>query len=165
MSNEQQLQEVESKEELESTFVQLVVFELDDQLMGIEVSKVREVVKYSKLTPSPGSSELIEGIIELREGIIPVVDLRKRLEITTSVSYERTNIVITEIGDYIFGFIVDRVDKVSTFSLSEFILPPPGATKVGKEYIIGVTKKNDTLLLYLDIDNILNLKELIGEFS
>ncbi|MCG8337071.1 MAG: chemotaxis protein CheW [Proteobacteria bacterium] len=155
----------EVKSELDSTFVQLVVFEIDTQLLGIEVSKVREVVKFSQLTKTPGSSDLIEGIIELREGIIPVVDLRRRLGIVSEASFEKTNIVITEIGDYIFGFIVDRVDKVSTFAISDFMLPPPGATMVGKEFIIGVTKKNGNLLLYLDIDNVLNIEELMGGLS
>ena len=93
------------------------------------------------------------------------MDLRRRLGIVSEASFEKTNIVITEIGDYIFGFIVDRVDKVSTFSISDFMLPPPGATKVGKEFIIGVTKKNGNLLLYLDIDNVLNIEELMGGLS
>ena len=154
------LQEIEA--EIESTFVQLVVFEIDQQMLGIEVSKVREVIKFSQLTKTPGASELIEGIIELREGIIPVVDLRKRLGIKSGAGFDKTNIVITEVRDYIFGFIVDRVDKVSTFSIADFMLPPPGSTKVGREFIIGVTKKNGHLLLYLDIDNVLNIEELIG---
>lgn len=155
----------EIKSEIESTFVQLVVFEVDRQLMGIEVSKVREVVKFNQLTKTPGASEMIEGIIELREGIIPVIDLRKRLGIGASGDFEKTNVVITELNSYVFGFIVDRVDKVSTFSISDFMLPPPGATRVGKEFIVGVTKREKDLLLYLDIETVLNVEELIGELS
>ncbi|MBU3917005.1 chemotaxis protein CheW, partial [bacterium] len=120
MSVEKNTTSKETQAEIESTFVQLVVFEIDKQLLGIEVSKVREVVKFGKLTPTPGASELIEGIIELREGIIPVIDLRKRLGIVSSEDFDKTNIIITEMEDYIFGFIVDRVDKVSTFSISDF---------------------------------------------
>lgn len=160
-----EIEEVPAKTESEfdATFVQLVVFEVDKQLLGIEVTKVREVIKFSQLTLTPGASASIEGIVELREGIIPVIDLRKRLGMNPFSDYSGTNIVITEINDYIFGFIVDRVDKVSTFTISDFMLPPPGTTQVGNEYIIGVTKKDDVLLLYLDIDKVLNIEQLIEE--
>ncbi len=76
MQQEETIVSDEIRAEIESMFVQLVVFEIDKQLLGIEVSKVREVVKFSQLTLTPGASDLIEGIIELREGIIPVIDLR-----------------------------------------------------------------------------------------
>lgn len=161
MDNQAEL--VGTEKEIESTFVQLVVFEVDQQLMGIEVTKVREVIKFSQLTFTPGASKLIEGIVELREGIIPVIDLRKRLGMTAFESYDDTNIVIVEVKEYIFGFIVDRVDKVSTFAISDFMLPPPGTIQVGNEFIIGVTKKNDILLLYLDIDKVLDIEQLIRE--
>ena len=143
--------------------IQLVTFEIDEEYFGIEVSCVQEVIKFDRLSPAPGALEIIEGVIDLRGDIIPVIDLRKLLKMATGESNEGTKILIVEVSEYVFGFIVDKVDEVSTFAASEFAPAPPGTNHSGSEYTVGVTHKDEKLLLYIDIEQVFNIKKIFKE--
>ncbi len=145
--------------------VQLVTFELCNELYGFEVTGVQEVIKFDKLTPAPGSNAMIEGVIDLRGDIIPVIDLRKRFKLSSYDSYKDSKILIIEVNEYIFGVIVDKVDEVSTFPLSDFSPPPPGTNQIGSEYTIGVTHLKEQLLQYLDLEQVVNTKRIMEEID
>lgn len=143
--------------------VQLVTFEVKQQLFGIDVSRVQEVIRFESIIETPGSLDLIEGVIDLRGNIIPVIDLRKRFKMNRLDDKTRQRIIIVESQDYIFGFVVDKVNEVYTFNVSEFELPPPGVSAPGSEYTVGMVHKEDALLLFLDIEKVLDLDQLLKE--
>ncbi|MGK5095159.1 chemotaxis protein CheW [Deltaproteobacteria bacterium TL4] len=145
--------------------VQLVTFEVGGELFGVDVSKIHSVIKYDKVTPTPEAMDLIEGVIDLRGEIIPVVDLHKRFRLTIPEDYLKTKILIVEVREYIFGFIVGKVNEVYTFDLSEISAPPPGISRSGNEFTVGVLRKGDQLLLYLDVDEVLNIEELLKGYD
>ena len=90
-------QETVSKESQDQDAVQLVTFEVNQQLFGIEVGNVQEVIRFDTITETPGSSEIIEGVIDLRGNIIPVIDLRKRFRIDAAPPRSGRRIIITEV--------------------------------------------------------------------
>ncbi|MGK0290774.1 MAG: purine-binding chemotaxis protein CheW, partial [bacterium] len=143
--------------------VQLVTFEVGKELFGIEVLKIQEVIKYDQVTPTPGSVELIEGVIDLRGDIIPIIDLHKRFDLEIPKDFSKTKILIVEIQEYIFGFIVGKVNEVCNFNLQDFNPPPPGTTQLGSEYTIGVGRKNERLFIFLDVDRVVDILELTQE--
>lgn len=153
----------EGKESREIEVVQLVTFEVNGQLFGIEVTKVQEVIRFDTITATPGSSEIIEGVIDLRGNIIPVIDLKNRFHIPTTPNKKGKRIIITEVRDYIFGFIVDKVNEVHTFAINEFEPPPPGVSAPGSEYTVGMAHKGDELLLFLDIEKVLDIERLLEQ--
>ncbi len=143
--------------------VQLVTFEVNQQLFGIEVTTVQEVIKFNSITPTPGASEIIEGVIDLRGNIVPVIDLRKRFRLASAENQTGSKIIIAEVKEYIFGFIVDKVNEVHTFPISEFAPPPPGVSAPGSEYTVGMAHLGERLLLFLDIEQVLDVERLLGE--
>ena len=154
---------VEIKEDLGT--VQLVTFEINQELFGIEVSHVQEVIKFNTITPAPGAMKTVEGVIDLRGDIIPVIDLHKRFNMEPPREERGSKILITEVREYIFGFIVDKVDEVCTFPLAEFSPPPPGITRPGSDFTVGVGHQGERLLLYLDIEKVLDIDQLLQEYS
>ena len=108
---------------------------------------------------------MIEGLIDLRGDIIPVVDLHKRFQLPTPESYIGTRILIAEVQDYIFGLIVDKVEEVCTFPLVDFAPPPIGSNQAGQEFTVGVARKNQRLLMYLDVERLLNVEQLLKEVA
>lgn len=160
-----QLTHSETVDSAETTHVELVTFEVNDKHFGIPVSEVEEVIEFIPPTPAPGSLEGLEGVIDLRGDIIPVMDLHKRLGISIPESRSNSRILITEMHDYIFGLIVDKVNNVCLHPLAEFHPPPPGTNSVGSEYTVGILRQPDQLLLYLDLERVLNIGHLLEEAS
>lgn len=153
-------------EEFANKVVQLVTFEVGQELFGLPVASIQEVIKFSRLTPAPGAMDILEGVIDLRGDIIPVIDLRKRLQLEMDTAKNNASkILITEIGEYIFGIIVDKVDEVLSLSSDDFLPPPPGTIQSGSEFIVGVTRVNGRLLLYLDIDQVVKIDQIIQEMT
>ncbi len=144
--------------------IQLVIFELSRKLFGIEVNKVQEVIKFKEITPAPGSLNVLEGIVDVRGEVVPVVDLRKRFQMEARFSKE-TRILIAEVQNYLFGFIVDRVEEVGAFVLSDFTPAPPGTNQAGSEYTVGVTHRGEQLLLYLDVEHLIDADQLLQEVA
>lgn len=151
----------QSTENRDKDSVQLVTFEVNGQLFGIEVTKIQEVIRADTITATPGSSDIIEGVIDLRGNILPVIDLKKRFMIESDPNRKGMRIIIAEVRDYIFGFIVDKVNEVHTFAVSEFEAPPPGVSAPGSEYTVGMAHKGEELLLFLDIEKVLDIERLL----
>ena len=95
--------------------VQMVVFKLEKEEFAVDIQQVREVLKMTQVTPLPQSAHYIEGVINLRGEVIPVVDLRKRFELPLGERGEQTRIIIVEIQKSNVGLIVDSVTEVLRF--------------------------------------------------
>jgi purine-binding chemotaxis protein CheW len=138
--------------------LQLVSFKLGSEEFGLEILKVQEIIRMQELTRVPNSPDFVEGVINLRGKVIPVVGLRKRFGLPQCDQDKQTRIVVTEVGGDVLGFVVDSVSEVLRIP-KDTVEPPPRLGKVEREYICGVGKLNDRLLILLDVDRLMSESE------
>ena len=137
--------------------LQLVGFDIADEHFGVDILIVQEIIRSATVTAVPNSPEFVEGVINLRGNIIPVVDLRKRLYLYTEENEgKRAWILILNINDRVVGFIVDQVTHVIKVP-EESVQPPPEIVISGLEsqYIQGVCELGDDLLVILNFSRVL----------
>ena len=149
--------DLEQKEQL----MQLVGFTIGNEQFGVDILMVQEIIRAAPITQVPNSPDFVEGVINLRGNIIPVVELRKRLNLYEESSDQDTWILILDIDGKVTGFIVDAVSKVIKI-LGSSIEPPPDLVVAGLEnqYIHGVCDVDDKLLILLNFNRILLMEEL-----
>ena len=144
----------------ESTeLLQLVGFQLGNEEYGIDILKVQEINRVTEITKIPQSPDFVEGVINLRGNIIPIIDLRKRFHMPEREHVRQTRIVVGEIDDRTVGFIVDAVSEVIRLPANTVDPPPPIVSGEKAQSIKGVGKLEDRLLMLLDIDKILTGSE------
>lgn len=142
--------------------MQLVGFRIGKELFGVNILMVQEIIRAAPITAVPNSPDFVEGVINLRGNIIPVIELRKRIGFTSpDVSMEDSWILILDIEGRITGFIVDSVTEVLKIQESS-IEPPPDIIIAGLEnqYIRGVCEIDEKLLILLDFNCILLVEEI-----
>jgi purine-binding chemotaxis protein CheW len=137
---------------------QLVAFTLGEEEYGVPITLVQEIIRHTPPRPIPGSSVHVEGVINLRGRIIPVIDLKRRFGIASDLGTD-TKIVIVELGETTVGIIVDEVREVITISTECTEPAPSGVASASAEYIDSVAKLDGRLLVILD------LTQLFGEAS
>jgi purine-binding chemotaxis protein CheW len=148
----------EEKEQL----MQLVGFTIGKEQFGVDILMVQEIIRSSPITSVPNSPDFIEGVINLRGNIIPVIELRKRLGLYRKETVLKDSwILILDIDGRVTGFIVDSVTKVLKI-VESTIEPPPEVVMAGlaNRYIKGVCDIGSTLLILLDFNRILMADEL-----
>lgn len=133
---------------------QLVTFSLDDEEYGIAITRVQEIIRHTTSRSVPGRPADLEGVINLRGRIIPVMDLRARLGVGGSAP-DDAKVVITEVGDTTVGVVVDDVREVITIDLADTEAPPPCTLGGGDNAIESVAKVGDRLLVILDAERLL----------
>ncbi len=134
--------------------VQLVSFMLADEEYGVEVLKVREIIRMPTITKMPNVPQHVEGIINLRGKVIPIISMRRRFNLMESENSNQTRIIIMDVCGSLTGFIVDSVSEVIRIQSSE-IQPPPAMVLsggIGQEFITGVFNHAERLLIIMDID-------------
>ena len=137
--------------------LQLVGFDIGSEQFGVDILMVQEIIRSAKVTAVPNSPEFVEGVINLRGNIIPVVDLRKRLYLYDEASEsKRSWILILNIGERVVGFIVDQVTHVIKLPETS-VQPPPDIVVSGLEsqYIQGVCEMEGNLLVILNFSRVL----------
>jgi purine-binding chemotaxis protein CheW len=151
-----------SAPELPVETLQLVGFSIGSELFGVDILKVREIIRDTSITAIPNSPSFVEGVINLRGNIIPVIDLRKRLSLPYSEGQrDKVWILILEIDGRITGFRVDSVTEVLKIE-ERAIEPTPDIVTAGLEsqYIDGVCDIDGQLLILLDFGRILHVDEI-----
>jgi purine-binding chemotaxis protein CheW len=143
----------------DSQILQLVTFTLDNEEFGVDILKVQEINKMIDITRIPNSPPFVEGVINLRGKIIPIVDLRKRLGFEDKASDKSTRIIVVELDGVVLGFIVDSVSEVLRISDSTVEPPPSLVNGIESEYIQGVGKLENRLLILLDLRKIFNASD------
>jgi purine-binding chemotaxis protein CheW len=141
---------------------QYVSFILADEEYGVPILKVQEIIRYTKLTRVPQSSEFIEGVLNLRGRVIPVLDLRKRFALAQGERDRNSRIVVVEVDNRTVGMIVDGVSEVLQINRGDIEPPPPLGARVKTEFIEGMGKVGDRLMILLDIDRILSTEEKVA---
>lgn len=143
--------------------IQMISFTLGTEQFGVGILDVKEIIMMSEITEIPNSPDFVEGVINLRGNIIPVLDLRKRLRLRKQLA-ERdaagARILVMEIDEKETGFIVDSVSKVLSVPSSK-LMPPPDIIVAGvqSQYIGGVVHLDDSILIVLDFRRILTVDE------
>jgi purine-binding chemotaxis protein CheW len=138
--------------------LQLVTFRLASEEYGLPITKVQEINRLLPVTKLPQTPSFMEGIINLRGRIIPVIDLRKRFRLPITDHNDDTRIIVVEISGQTVGITVDAVTEVVRLSTAD-VEAPPASTVVESRYINGVGKINDRLIILLDIDQVLTAQE------
>jgi len=139
--------------------IQLACFRVGDQLYGLDILRIREIVRPQKLRPVPKAPSFVEGVMNLRGAVIPVVDLRRRFELEVPPEDRQTRIMISALAGRIVGLLVDEVAEVRRYSRQE-IQPAPHFLKGrGVEYFLGVCRRDEDLILILDLEKLLSSDE------
>ncbi|HEY9165606.1 MAG TPA: chemotaxis protein CheW [Candidatus Kryptonia bacterium] len=141
------------------TIYQLVSFVVEHEEFGVDILKVQEIIRTVDITRVPKAPAFVEGVINLRGKIVPVIDLRKRFGIDAKEKDNETRIIVVELTDKVVGFLVDKVKEVIRVEKSIIEPPPELTTSVSANYITGVAKLQDRLLILLDLDKVLSSDE------
>lgn len=136
--------------------LQLVSFNIGDEEFGVDILRVQEINRMLEVTQVPNSPEYVDGVINLRGKVIPIVDLRERLGMHRREHDKNTRIIVVELGGKTLGFVVDAVREVLRIPRSVTEPPPQLVGGARQEYITGVGKLDDRLLILLDLDKILD---------
>lgn len=139
--------------------MQLVSFRLAQEEYGIEITKVQEIILLGEITRVPQTPEYIKGLINLRSSVIPIVDLRLRFGLAQEAASDETRIMVVNVAGKTIGIIVDAVSEVLRISHDQIAPPPPAVAGLGREYLTGLVRLNNRLLILLDIDKILSQDE------
>ncbi|WP_395547504.1 MULTISPECIES: chemotaxis protein CheW [unclassified Lacrimispora] len=157
MQDVNQLIDTTSLQDIENKFL---TFFCDQQLFGVPISHIVQIVGMQEITSLPESLDYLKGIINLRGSIIPVIDTRLRLKKPEIRYDERTCIIITTIKDITTGFIVDGVDEVINVD-PELIVPTPKSTiNTENKYITGIATIQNKVILIMDIQKLFTSSEI-----
>lgn len=149
--------EINQKESQE--LLQLVSFNLGNEEFGIDILKVQEIIRLINITKVPNSPEFIEGVINLRGRVIPVISLRAKLGMLKIEFSNTTRIIVVETANKTVGFVVDGVSEVLRIPSNITEPPPAMVAGVDSDYITAVGKLEDRLLILLDLERILSVEE------
>jgi len=143
---------------------QLVTFQLGEELYGVNIMDVKEIVRVQTIRAIPNAPAYVEGIFNLRSEIIPIINLHKRFHIKKLITSEEDELlsgfVIIDIDGMKLGIIIDRISRVVTIEKEDIQPPPQMFSGIGAEYIQGVVRQESGYLIILDIRDLFNPKEL-----
>ncbi|MEW6181600.1 MAG: chemotaxis protein CheW [Bacillota bacterium] len=138
---------------------QVVVFKLAGETYGVDIASVAEIIRMESITRVPRTPEFIEGVINLRGKVIPVIDLRRRFDLPKGEQSRQTRIIIVEMGEMVIGMIVDAVIEVLRVS-EESIEPPPAVINgVDVIYLRGIALREERMIILLNLEKILYAHE------
>ena len=139
--------------------VHLVTFNLGEEY-GVPIRQVQEIVRVGGITMVPNSPSYMEGVINLRGRVLPVLNLRKRLGLSDKEISNASRIVVTEVGSKIIGLLVDAVSHVIKIPAASVDPAPEEVLEVDTDYITGVGKLNDMMIILLDLEKLLRREKL-----
>ncbi len=139
--------------------LQLVSFVVENEEFGVDILRVQEIIRPIEITRVPNAPSFVEGVINLRGRIIPVVDLRKRFGFEPRDRDQDTRIVVVELRDKVIGFMTDAVKEVIRINQDVIEPPPDLAVGIDAHYIRSVAKLEDRLLILLDLDAVISKEE------
>lgn len=147
----------QKKETME--LLQLVSFFIGNEEFGVDILYVQEINRMSQVTKVPNAPDFVNGVINLRGRVIPVIDLRLKFGMPPKEPDKNTRIIVMEVSGKTVGFIVDSVNEVLRIPKNVTEAPPELAMGVNSEYIKSVGKLEDRLLILIDLEKILSTEE------
>ena len=142
--------------------VQLVTFRVGGEEFGLDVFTVHEILRYQEPTPMPRAPEFVEGVLDVRGALVPVVDLRRRFELPDPALNDDTRIVLVEFGGERLGLVVDAVTEVLRVPETAIAPPPKYFRGLAAEFIRGLARTETRLIVLVDMDRILSSQERIA---
>ncbi|MFI5057396.1 MAG: chemotaxis protein CheW [Candidatus Acidiferrales bacterium] len=139
--------------------LQVVGFRIGNETYGVRIAAVREIVRVPEITSVPNAPESIEGVINLRGKIIPVMDLRKRFGLTDIVTDKKNRILVVDLENKLLGLIVNSASEVLKISPSDIEAPGTVFAEGESGYVTGVGKLKGRLIILLDINKLLHRPE------
>jgi len=133
-----------------------VTFRLDNEMYGINVLQVQEVLRYTDIVPVPGAPDFVLGIINLRGNVVTVIDTRKCFALAAHEPDDATRIVIIESGKQVAGLLVDSVAEVVNIQNSQVETAPEVGTTESAKYIQGIANHNKEILILVDVNKLLS---------
>ena len=138
---------------------QYVIFKLNQEEYGVAISHVQEITEIKSITSVPNTPSFVEGIINLRGKIVPIVSIKKRFDLPLEGEVSEQRIIIINLNEKQVGFIVDDASQVLTMDESQIEGPPELIAGVDRDYIIGIGKVDEKIIVLLDLEKILNEQE------
>jgi purine-binding chemotaxis protein CheW len=148
-----------NENQLSGEFVKVVSFHLGNEEYGVDIAQVQEIIRMVEITHVPRAPRFMEGVINLRGQLIPIIDLRTRFSMPRIDQTKSTRIIVTEIGNKRVGIVVDSVSEVLNIPLEQVEDAPDMIAGVGTEYIQGVGKVSDRLIILLDLTMVITGEE------
>jgi purine-binding chemotaxis protein CheW len=148
--------EQKEKQHLSGEVIQVVSFRLGSEEYGVDISQVQEIIRMVEITHVPRAPHFMEGVINLRGQLIPIIDLRTRFSMQRAGQTKSTRIVVTEIGSKKVGIVVDSVSEVLNIPMEQVEDAPDMIAGVGTEYIQGVGKVANRLIILLDLTMVMS---------
>jgi purine-binding chemotaxis protein CheW len=143
---------------------QYLSFKLEEEEFALDISKVREVLDFTKITKVPQTPDFMKGVINLRGSVVPVVDLNMKFGKMTTNKTVNTRIIIGEIsieGDNtVLGVLADSVNEVMELEPESIEPPPRIGTRLNTDFIKGMGKREEEFVMILDIDKVFSAEEL-----
>jgi purine-binding chemotaxis protein CheW len=136
-----------------------VSFNIGEEEFGVDIMHVKEIIRMMEITKVPKSPDFVDGVINLRGNVVPIVDLRKRFSMDGKERDNNTRISVVELNGTIVGFVVDAVHEVLRIPTDTVEPPPPVVAGIDADYIRGVGKLDDRLLILLDLHKLLSPEE------
>jgi purine-binding chemotaxis protein CheW len=137
------------------THIQLACFSLGDKLFAVDIMRIREILVPQKLSPLPCASDLLEGVINLRGSVIPVMNMRKRFGMHVVDDSPVGKLLIVSLVRQLLALVVDDVLEVISVPVADINPPFQTASGVGMEFLLGVCLSNNRVFMILDIDSLL----------
>ncbi len=135
------------------------VFTIADEMFGVEIERVVEIIRVQKIFSIPGLPDFLSGVMSVRGMVVPLVDLRRRFGKEPSGKKER--IVIVRFGQEKIGLLVDGIKEIMSLAAEEMTMPPSLFKGFRTEYLTGLGKKDGVIIILLNIDNLLTSEEKI----
>jgi purine-binding chemotaxis protein CheW len=153
------LEQKRDRHETDGELNQLISFEVGDEEYGLEILRVKEVIRIREITRLPKAPSFVKGIINLRGDVIPIIDLRDRFGLEHTEYTAMTRVIVVDEEGKLVGMVVDAASQVVRIPSDQIDPPPPIVGGLSAEYIKGVGKLDDRLVILLNIDRILTVEE------
>ncbi|MCK5126293.1 MAG: chemotaxis protein CheW [candidate division Zixibacteria bacterium] len=141
----------------ETTELQLVCFSLEKEEFGVDIHRVQEIIRPVLVTAMPEAPVFVNGVINLRGKVIPIIDLRNRVGLVSREDDKNTRIVVFDHNNKLIGMVVDAVTEVLRVSSAKLEPIPPQASTVGAEFVKGIIRMDSKLILVIDCEKILQM--------
>lgn len=139
--------------------LQVAIFLLAGQQYGLDIAKIKQIVRPVKITKLPNTPAFLEGVMNLRGVVIPVIDMRKRFNLPPRPNEQTTKVIIASVARKVVGVMVDDVTEVLPLPKSEIQPPPRVVRGVEANYLMGVCRYKEDILLILNLEEILSAEE------
>ena len=140
----------------------LVTFRLGDDHFAADIFSVERVLRYSVPTSVPDMPAYIEGVIDYQGRVVPIVNLRRRFEMTVTAARNETRTLVLNVAGEWIGVVVDGVTEVASFDRAAVAPPPKLFRGLAGEYLKGIIRRGDRLVIFLDVDKLLSSTERIA---